>query len=369
MQISLTKKLADILALKPEAADVNYDPLYSWTANYIQTWSNRKENTLIVMNNATCFCVGAYSVKRTQLNKPEKLNKLILDAIRHTMERYGFNPELIQAYFEKAEDITYTKNTDRQITARLSSKSIGLSNIICRRYEYQPENIYDDAITIGLNEITLFPKNGEVIQPDNDFMKLLEKEFNLPLFKNDAYVIDVTLDLKAYKATRRIIVQKTITLEDLHLVLQEIYDWENRHLFTYEVYKKNRSEPEMTYVDDISIEEYPESPDLKSFSGVRLCDVIDSEHHLVYTYDMGDSWEHEIRLVKGIKDCDKQLPYQLSAAGSAPPEDIGGVYRFLEILDRYNNGDSDERIEIYKEYEFYSPELSEYYTRPRTIII
>lgn len=46
---------------------------------------------------------------------------------------------------------------------------------------------------------------------------------------------------------------------------------------------------------------------------------------ILYTYDMGDSWEHEIEFVRVIDAHDKESPYLLEASGQAPPEDVGGV--------------------------------------------
>ncbi|MBC3798049.1 plasmid pRiA4b ORF-3 family protein [Acetobacterium tundrae] len=41
---------------------------------------------------------------------------------------------------------------------------------------------------------------------------------------------------------------------------------------------------------------------------------------LRYTYDMGDNWEHEIRLLRVIEDFDMESPYLLEASGQTPPE-------------------------------------------------
>jgi len=175
VQISLTKKVADILGLKPEAADVNYDPLYSWTANYIQTWSNRKENTLVVMNNATCFCICIYHVKESQL---KKLDMLFIDAIRHTMEKHGYNSAVIDDYINNMGKWTYTKNSDRYITSRLNRRGLELAIIICSEFADKPYDIFDD--TIGYHENQYLCSNGsdDYIYPEEEFNKLISSRFN-----------------------------------------------------------------------------------------------------------------------------------------------------------------------------------------------
>lgn len=43
---------------------------------------------------------------------------------------------------------------------------------------------------------------------------------------------------------------------------------------------------------------------------------------MLYTYDMGDNWEHEIQLICVIEDRDKESPYLLEASGQTPPADV-----------------------------------------------
>jgi Plasmid pRiA4b ORF-3-like protein len=53
----------------------------------------------------------------------------------------------------------------------------------------------------------------------------------------------------------------------------------------------------------------------------------------VYTYDMGDDWEHEI-LVEKILPPDPQIVYPicLKGKGACPPEDCGGVWGYKDLL-------------------------------------
>lgn len=54
MEIALTKKLADALKIKPEAADESINPILSWTASWTKVWENsRTEDMLVLVNNAT----------------------------------------------------------------------------------------------------------------------------------------------------------------------------------------------------------------------------------------------------------------------------------------------------------------------------
>ena len=68
-----------------------------------------------------------------------------------------------------------------------------------------------------------------------------------------------------------------------------------------------------------------------------------------------------------IEDYDKESPYLLEASGQTPPEDVGGVWGFVEFREIMLNPDHSE-YETMKEWaEFWSPELSDWEKSPRVI--
>ena len=52
----------------------------------------------------------------------------------------------------------------------------------------------------------------------------------------------------------------------------------------------------------------------------------------IYTYDMGDGWEHEIR-VEEISEGSPEQVRCLEGARSCPPEDCGGPYGYERLLE------------------------------------
>ena len=89
--------------------------------------------------------------------------------------------------------------------------------------------------------------------------------------------------------------------------------------------------------------------------------------HMIYTYDMGDNWEHEIQLVRVIEEHDKESPYLLEASGQTPPEDVGGVEGFVsfrEVMLNLNHPEYDEMKEWAK---YWTIELADWKSRPRVI--
>jgi hypothetical protein len=81
---------------------------------------------------------------------------------------------------------------------------------------------------------------------------------------------------------------------------------------------------------------------------VRLDDVLLSlGSHFVYTYDMGDSWEHTIVLEKRLP-VDPNLTYPVCFGGerACPPEDIGGIYMFQELLEAFRDPEHERHQEM-----------------------
>lgn len=100
-----------------------------------------------------------------------------------------------------------------------------------------------------------------------------------------------------------------------------------------------------------------------------LSDVFPESKKMVYTYDFGDNWKHDIELVQVIEEYDGELPYLLESKGQTPPEDVGGVGGFVEfrkiMLDV--NDPNHEEIKVWSRY--WTPELGEWKSRPDVINI
>jgi hypothetical protein len=103
MQIALTKKLAEAIGITPTPADEAANPLFSWTANFTNTFADRKEDMVVLVNNATHFAVIIYGIKRRGMRDIEKK---IEAAIRNTFAYMNINPEVIDEYFKQAGAIS-----------------------------------------------------------------------------------------------------------------------------------------------------------------------------------------------------------------------------------------------------------------------
>ncbi len=126
---------------------------------------------------------------------------------------------------------------------------------------------------------------------------------------------------------RRIIVQDNRTLRDLHRIVQIAMGWDDGHLHAFREKRSSR-------------EELPQSRHLTDVFARKGAKVI-------YEYDFGDSWEHEIKLEKA-EPFDPSRPEPLCLAGelACPPEDCGGTPGYYAILEALRNPADPESEEL-----------------------
>jgi len=80
------------------------------------------------------------------------------------------------------------------------------------------------------------------------------------------------------------------------------------------------------------------------YEKVKVTDVLSQEKDkIVYEYDFGDSWEHEVVLEKILPWDDKfKGPTCLTGKMSCPPEDCGGVWGYADMLEAIQDPEHEE---------------------------
>ncbi len=152
------------------------------------------------------------------------------------------------------------------------------------------------------------------------------------------YQLKISLKYAKPPIWRRLLVPSSIELEALHGVIQAAFDWNDSHLHQF-VDGRTFYQPEA--------DEFPGMRMVDS-AGVRLSELLrKNKDKVVYEYDFGDSWEHEVLLEKVLpNDPNQSLPVCVNGKRACPPDDCGGIYGYYQMLETLADPDSDEAEEL-----------------------
>ncbi|MBI5374423.1 MAG: plasmid pRiA4b ORF-3 family protein [Candidatus Schekmanbacteria bacterium] len=130
---------------------------------------------------------------------------------------------------------------------------------------------------------------------------------------------------------RRIIVPENYSFWDLHVAIQDAFGWFDSHLHSFEI---NENDDFYIGIPDPEEMDYKE---VKAGWETKLKEYIkEIGQKVLYTYDFGDGWEHEIEFEE-IIDRETKKPKCTDGARACPPEDCGGTpgyEEFCEIMKR-----------------------------------
>lgn len=136
---------------------------------------------------------------------------------------------------------------------------------------------------------------------------------------------------------RRIQIAETATFWDLHVALQNVMGWEDCHVHMFTVFNCDKTTKDAHWrpIADIGVP-HEFNPDVLPDWDIKVADYLDSDSKILYEYDFGDSWIHQIEFEGYFERITGQrYPQCLDGAMSCPPEDIGGIggyYNFVEIM-------------------------------------
>ena len=140
-------------------------------------------------------------------------------------------------------------------------------------------------------------------------------------------VYQIKVTLQGFRPTiwRRIQVRSTTRLHRLHEIIQVVMGWENAHMHQFIVGD--------TYYG--MREWFPDEPEVNDEKAFTIGRITGTEGAvLLYEYDFGDSWQHEL-LVEKIAPPEQGIGYPVCLAGerACPPEDVGGIWGYDEFLE------------------------------------
>ncbi|MCB9430746.1 MAG: plasmid pRiA4b ORF-3 family protein [Ardenticatenaceae bacterium] len=134
---------------------------------------------------------------------------------------------------------------------------------------------------------------------------------------------------------RRIQVANDITFYHFHHILQEVMGWENAHLHLFDI-----GGWQITDAETLAQGWGDGSDDQKT----RLSELLGREgQKMLYEYDFGDSWEHELLLEKILPaEPGVHYPRCLKGKRACPPEDCGGPWGYEALLEALADADHEE---------------------------
>jgi hypothetical protein len=119
---------------------------------------------------------------------------------------------------------------------------------------------------------------------------------------------------------RRLLVADTMTLAHLHRAIQAAMGWMDSHMHGFDVGGRQYGvrHPEDDFADETRL----------TLRAMRRSGLA----RLRYTYDFGDSWEHDVVIEKTLPAVTAgPLPRCVAGRRACPPEDCGGVWGYEEL--------------------------------------
>lgn len=147
--------------------------------------------------------------------------------------------------------------------------------------------------------------------------------------------LQLRVSLRDTEVWRRLVVPASLTLRQLHAVLQTAMGWEDYHLHLFDVNG-------VLYGDIEEIEGQPLG-DEETFT---LAQAADAVSEFMYEYDFGDSWHHVIVIEQTMPSVGTGTPHLIDGAGACPPEDCGGTGGFEHLLEVLSDSSDEEQVEM-----------------------
>lgn len=323
MQIGLTKKLQDQTGIKVEAA-AEENEIFSWSANLITV--NRRK-TVVVVNNMNRYGFILYGLKAKEF---KNIEKLILEGIRHCLKDLRIDDAIIEKYLNDAETISFTKTKGPKVVSPLNA---ACTCATCLESIYDNDNIYQKNVSRKMNQdIIKMRGTNDYIRPLALMIIDLQNFYQHNIIKCRAVQLSVKLDLNIYSAERNIITPTNIDFEELHRIIQIAYGWADYHLHDFLICDSKGKGISKVISDDEDDAGIYSDMEIVNEKNIILSDYINKEYSIIYEYDFGDGWDHQVIIGDIIEDYDKYYPVCVSAVHDTPPEDVGGIPGYIEFL-------------------------------------
>lgn len=155
----------------------------------------------------------------------------------------------------------------------------------------------------------------------------------------EAYQLTITLVDSEPEVWRQVKVPANLTLSALHTVLQRTMGWQNQYDYTFRLgLGQSICDSQQSLSDAIAATQ---------------------NHTLYYTYDSQSGWLHRLEAQAIVVEPDQPLPICTDGAAACPPEGSGGVWGYDELLERLDDPEDPEYMDLIDKYGNFDPEAFE----------
>lgn len=151
------------------------------------------------------------------------------------------------------------------------------------------------------------------------------------------YQIKIVLCDAPLPIWRRLYIHAQTPLSLVHEIIQLAMGWSNYHLYHFEIDGKRYGE----------VQGAPGEKGVLDSNEYNLQDLLKKpDDRMIYMYDFGDDWEHEVTLEKmGELVNPAFLARCITGKRACPPEDVGGVGGYFEFINIIEDPDNEQQLE------------------------
>ncbi|MCH1627735.1 plasmid pRiA4b ORF-3 family protein [Fredinandcohnia quinoae] len=338
MLIQCTKKLLEQLNISPEQSGEE-ELLFCWHAHFIMV--NRRK-TVVLVNDQNRYVIVFHGLKAKDF---KRFDEIIVQGIRETFEEEGIKEEIIEKFLLQSEKVTYSKTKDCTSVARLNK---ACENVFFNGELLDSDQIINTMTSMRVSRYLVGDGKNAYFHPNDLMYRDLEALAGYSIFQIKAVQLKITLQLKAHRVWRRIIVPDNRTFKQLHDIIQVAFGWRDYHHHEFFVYEGGKAKhglsinhaaffetghkPIVNLVCDEEAFAYPSEIEMRLEKGIKISEYIPTHKMLKYNYDFGDNWQHTIEVERMIDDYHVNYPICQDGEGNTPPEDVGGEYGYEEFL-------------------------------------
>lgn len=313
------------------------EQLSNWYANIVATDSSE---VIVYYNDFTGMMLVSTIDEQTMTNS---LSENILHHLTILLQQLDGNHHSLDTYITDQQKTILTNATDLKKIGRMSAMTSEALKVIDHYASNGGIEHHVAEINLKLNQFAFKLLEGKT--PVDQLLAVLN-ETPVELEKSvQKAEVHIHLKLDDHQDVVRVVhVPVSMTLEELHIVIQTCFMWSNSHLHLYILQDGTVIQSSETVSDEFAIEnDHSKKTIVEQEWTIEKLNQSQNKT-FQYVYDLGDDWIHEIRIQRIFEETERYPIECTMMIGHPMPEDIGGLEGYFTLLNILNNPD-DEQFE------------------------